>query len=149
MFILIFSVLQLLSFNFFCIKFFNRLDKLQKDDSNLLHSDPLQDIQWNGWWNVQTGLFYVQNVHTECQMGWKGTVSREFYPIISLNFTPWLKCYCEVFFHMDLIFAEIFDIRLSLLKLHTYILGLINFVFFENFKLPHVACAQGGCKNHL
>ena len=21
--------------------------------------------------------------------------------------------------------------------------------FFENFKLPHVACAQGGCKNHL
>ena len=26
--------------------------------------------------------------------------------------------------------------------------GSISF-FFENFKLPHVACAQGGCKNHL
>ena len=24
--------------------------------------------------------------------------------------------------------------------------GWINFVFFENFKLPHVACAQGGVK---
>ena len=28
-------------------------------------------------------------------------------------------------------------------------LGWINFGFFENFKLPHVACAQGVCKNHL
>ena len=25
-------------------------------------------------------------------------------------------------------------------------LGWINFVFFENFKLAHVALAQGGCK---
>ena len=27
--------------------------------------------------------------------------------------------------------------------------GWINFDFLDNFKLPHVACAQGGCKNHL
>ena len=31
----------------------------------------------------------------------------------------------------------------------TCLLGWINFDFFDNFKLPHVACAQGGCKNHL
>ena len=30
-----------------------------------------------------------------------------------------------------------------------YALGWINFGFFDNFKLAHVACAQGGCKNHL
>ena len=72
MFILIFSVLQLLSFYFFCFKFFNRLDKLQKADSNLLHSDPLQDIQcteMDGEMKRTNRSFYVQNVHTECQMG--------------------------------------------------------------------------------
>ena len=28
-------------------------------------------------------------------------------------------------------------------------IGWINFEFFDNFKLPHVACAQRGCKNQL